>query len=491
MLLLPRRARLQAFAGTTLIISIASLDQTILATALPTIARDLGDLGGVSWLITGYLLASTAVTPIFGRLSDLYGRRRLLGIALIIYLVSALLCAVAQGMMQLIVCRFVQGIGGGGLMAMGMTLVADLIEPRDRGRFQGYIAAVYAVASTAGPLLGGLLTEHLSWRSVFLLAVPVGAMAWFLTDRPLRMLHPTAIGESRIDYLGATLLVAGVSCFLLTLSWGGKTLPWLSIEIAIMAALTLGLTIAFLAWESRAPIPILPLRLFRNPTMRIALPAFSLGTMAMFIAIVYIPLHIQIVGGQGAAASGILLMPMMLGLSLGTWCCGRLVSATGRYRIYPIVGAAVASVLFLVLALVDADQPLWLRVIVLTLLGMGLSSMISILVLAVQSTIDSTEMGSATSTLGFFRSLGGAVAIAIAGAMIAGATSGMPVGSGAGLPQGEALAALPAETRLLLAALLDPVFDRIFMIAAFLTSLSFVFALILEERPIPHSRQDH
>lgn len=484
MTLLPRRARLRAFAGTTLVIAVASLDQTILATALPTIARDLGSLSGVSWLMTGYLLASTAVTPIFGRLSDLYGRRRLLAIALATYLGSALLCALGQDLVHLILLRIVQGIGGGGLMALGMTLVADLVEPRDRGRYQGYIAAVYAVASTAGPILGGFLTEHLSWRSVFLIALPVGIIAWLLMERPLRMLRPTATGESRIDYLGCALLIAGVSCFLLTLSWGGKLMPWLSLQTALLAGTSLVLIAGFLAWERIAAVPILPLALFRNPTMRIGLPAFSLGSMAMFVAIVYIPVQTQLVGGESAGTSGILLMPMMLGLSTGSWVCGRLVSATGRYRLYPILGAAGASILFLVLALSDADQSLWLRGLVLAALGMSLSSMLSILVLAVQSTVDSTEMGSATSTMGFFRSLGGAMAIAVAGAMLASGSIGMP---GGGLPQGEALAALPAETRALLRASLEPVFDRIFLIAAALTAGGFLLTLFMEERPIPES----
>jgi EmrB/QacA subfamily drug resistance transporter len=325
------------FSALVLAMLLAVLDQTILATALPTIVGDLGGLDHLSWVVTAYLLASTASTPIWGRLSDLYGRKRLFQTAIVIFVVGSALCGIAQNLGELIAFRAFQGLAAGGLMTLAMALVGDLVSARERGRYQGYIQATFLGAAIAGPLLGGLLVDHLSWRWVFYVNVPLGIVSLLVIGAVLHV--PIERTQHRIDYSGAVLLAGAVTSLLLVTVWGGRQYPWGSTEIVglvIAAALLLG---AFLVQERRAPEPILPLRLFRDPVFTVVSATLFIATCSLFAAIVFLPLFLQIVDGDSATSSGLFLLPLLIPSTIATIAAGRLIVHTGRYKIFPVAGS--------------------------------------------------------------------------------------------------------------------------------------------------------
>ncbi len=403
--------------GLMLAMLMAALDQTIVSTALPTIVGQLGGLEHLSWVVTAYLLASTVSTPLYGKLGDLYGRRGVFQIAIVLFLVGSVLCGIAQNMDELIAFRGLQGLGGGGLMVGAQAIIADVVSPRERGRYQGFFGAVFGAASVAGPLIGGFLTDSLSWRWVFYVNVPLGILALGVTTVVLRL--PAGRVEHSLDIAGAALLTAGVSCLVLLTTWGGTQYAWGSPEViglGIATVVALGL---FVAAEARAVEPIIPLHLF---TKRIFVTASAIGFivgLALFGSVTYLPLFLQLVSGASATNSGLLLLPLMGGLLTSSIVSGQIISRTGRYRRFPIIGTALMSVGMFLLSRIGATTSEGTVSLFMVVLGLGLGLVMQVLVLAVQSSVERGDLGVATSAATFFRSVGGSVGTAIFGAIFA------------------------------------------------------------------------
>ncbi|HEX6500389.1 MAG TPA: MDR family MFS transporter [Micromonosporaceae bacterium] len=395
---------------------LAALDQTIVGTALPTIVGKLGGINHYSWVVTAYLLASTASTPLYGKISDLYGRRPVLLFAIGTFLVGSLLAGASQNMTELVVFRGIQGLGAGGLMTLAFTIISDVVAPRDRGRYQGLFGAVFGLSSVAGPLVGGYFAEH-DWRWIFYVNVPLGILAIVVSYRVLRLV-PHVRRDHRIDYLGAALLVASVVCLLLALSWGGKDYAWTSSAIVGLFAAFVALAAVFMAVERRASEPILPLRLFRSRTFSIANAASFVLGFAMFGAIIYVPLYLQIVKGASPTESGLLMLPMMIGIIVTSIVSGRAISRIGRYKWFTVAGTAIMATGLVLFTRLQVDTPLWQAFVYMLVIGIGLGLTMQPLVLAVQNGLSSRDMGAGTSTATFVRSLGGSVGVAALGAVL-------------------------------------------------------------------------
>jgi len=480
------------FAGLMMALALASLDQNIVSTALPRIVSDLGGLAHLSWVVTAFMVASTASTPLYGKLSDMYGRKPLFFVAIIIFLIGSVLCGLAQTMFQLILFRTVQGLGAGGLMTLAQTTVGDLIAPRERGRYQGLFGAVFAACSVAGPLLGGVITDALSWRWIFYVNLPVGAAALFLIAIGLR--HHTKTVIHRIDYTGAALLTAGTVCLLLFLSWGGTAYPWLSpviLTLAAVAALFFGLLIA---QERRAVEPILPLELFQNRVFAVASGVVGLNAMALFGSLVFLPLFFQLVLGASPSRAGLMMAPMMGGVIVAAVTGGRLVARTGRYKIFPTIGLLAATTAFLTLAWA-ALEGAGLSVIetALVMLGCGLGLVMPNLTVAIQNSVDRAHLGVATSVTGFIRSLGGALGVAVAGAVVAVRLRHLlPVSWTQRGPSGQSLlemgiqqiGQLPVTQREVLMNAYRHAIATTFLTGAGIAALAFLLVLFLPERPL-------
>ncbi len=416
---------------------LAALDQSIVSTALPRIVSDLGGLNHLSCVVTVYLLTSTASTPLWGKISDLLGRRPMFQAAICVFVFGSVVAALAPNMAVLIGARAVQGLGAGGLMALALSIVGDVIPPRERGRYQGYFGAVFGTSSVVGPLLGGWFTDGPGWRWIFLINVPVGLIALTVTSRALRQ-APSIRRDHQIDYLGAALIVAAVSCILLYTAWAGGEFGWGDpFSLGLVAAGVL-LTIAFVFAESRAEEPILPLRLFRNRVYAPTVIFAMLMGLAMFGGIIYLPVYFQVVQGMTPTQSGLALLPMMVGIFTTSIGSGQLMTRTGRYRYFPITGAAITAVGILLLSTLETDTPYWQVALYVYTLGFGLGFTMQIVITAVQNAVDRRDMGSATSTVTFFRSMGGAFGTAIFGAVLTGRLEHYlrEAGAVAGLPSG-------------------------------------------------------
>jgi EmrB/QacA subfamily drug resistance transporter len=404
------------FAGTMLAMLLAALDQTIVATALPSIVTDLHGLQHYSWVVTAYLLTSTITVPIYGKLSDLYGRRMLFLVAISVFLAGSVLSGISQSMTQLIVFRGLQGLGAGGMLPLAQATIGDLFSARERGRYAGYTGAVFASASIIGPLLGGWLTYSVSWRWIFYINVPLGALA--LVVIATRMDLPFHRREHTIDYLGAGLLTAAVTSLLLVAVWGGSTYPWASAPILLLAAVGLALVVAFVFVERRADEPIIPLGLFRDPIFNITAFTALLLAVGMFGTIVFIPLFMQKVIGSSATNSGIVLMPLMLGWVATSVIAGQLVSRTGRYKIYPIIGSAITAVGFYMLTRLTATSTSTSAIIDMVVIGMGMGFVFQVYLVAMQNSVRADQMGIATASVQFFRSIGATFGVAAFGTVL-------------------------------------------------------------------------
>jgi EmrB/QacA subfamily drug resistance transporter len=483
------REVLSILSGILLGMMLAALDQNIVATALPAIAGELHGLEHLSWIVAGYLLTSTASTPIYGKLSDLYGRRPLLQFAIVVFVVASLLCGFAQTMTELIAARTLQGLGGGGLISMAQAIIADVVAPRERGRYQAYLSGVWATASVGGPVLGGVFVDYLSWRWVFWVNLPVGILAFLLCRRALAALV-TRRAQRRIDYLGAALLTLAVTDLLLIFTWGGTTLPWTSPGMLALIVAAAPLIAACIVQELRAPEPILPPRLFANPVIRIANLASLMAVMAMSGAILLLPVFLQLVTGAGAGHSGVLLIPLMGGTVVGAFTAGQLMRLTGRYKIFPLVGLSASSLAFALLATMTAATAPATAMVYMGVLGVGIGTSMPVMLVAVQNAAEPRDIGVATAMVAFFRSLGGCFGAAILWSVFLAALANNLAAAGGGIGlaplQGgpETFGQLPAAQRAELVPALVGAFHLVFALGAALSLLSVIVTLFLRELPL-------
>ncbi|MGW0880502.1 MDR family MFS transporter [Streptomyces sp. NPDC002671] len=470
---------------------LAALDQTIVSTALPTIVSDLGGLEHLSWVVTAYLLASTAATPLWGKLGDQYGRKRLFQTAIVIFLVGSALCGAAQNMSQLIGFRALQGLGGGGLMVLSMAIVGDVVPPRERGRYQGMFGAVFGVTSVLGPLLGGVFTEHLSWRWVFYVNLPVGVVALAVIAAALHI--PRRTSPHVIDYLGTFLIASVATCLVLVASLGGTTWAWGSAQIIGLSVLGVVLAVVFVGVERRAAEPVLPLKLFRMRTFSlVAVISFIIG-FAMFGALTYLPTFLQVVHGISPTVSGVYMLPMVIGLLLSSTISGQIVSRTGRWKVFPIAGTAVTTIGLLLLHRLDEHSSTAEMSVYFFVFGLGLGLVMQVLILIVQNAVAYEDLGVATSGATFFRSIGASFGVAVFGTVFASRLGDKLAAAfrGVRLPPGATPDALKADPRGI--AALPPglrpaalhayasAITEVFLYAAPVAALGFLLAWFLKE----------
>lgn len=490
----PRRTVLVAIGALLLGMLLAALDQTIVSTALPTIVSDLGGLDHLSWVVTAYLLASTAATPLWGKLGDQYGRKKLFQTAIVIFLIGSALCGLAQGMGELIAFRALQGLGGGGLMVLSMAIVGDIVPPRDRGRYQGLFGAVFGGTSVLGPLLGGLFVDHLSWRWVFYINLPIGVVALGVIAAVLHI--PVRRTPHRIDYLGTFLIAAVATCLVLMTSLGGVTYSWSSWQVIGLGVLGVALLVPFVLVERRAAEPVLPLKLFRIRTFSLcSVIGFVVG-FAMFGSMTYLPTFLQVVQGVSPTLSGVHMLPMVAGMLISSTGSGQIVSRTGRYKVFPIAGTGLTAVGLLLLHRLDPASSTAEMSGCFFVFGFGLGLVMQVLVLIVQNAVGYEDLGVATSGATFFRSIGASFGVSVFGTIFTGMLGPRIADAlaGAHLPPGltperlkadpRAVAALPPGPR---AGVLDAYsasITDVFLYAVPAVLVAFALAFLLREEPL-------
>jgi len=488
-----QRVRL-IFGALLLVLLLASLDQTIVATALPTIVGDLGGVSDLSWVVTAYLLSSTVVGPVYGKLGDQYGRKVVLQAAIVIFLVGSALSGISQNMTELIVFRGIQGLGAGGLIVVTIAVIGDIFPPRERGRYQGYFGGVFGISTVAGPLLGGFFVDNLSWRWIFYVNVPIGliALAVIATVFQPRTDHV----KHTIDYLGSALLAGGLSAIVLYTSLGGTTYSWTSPWMLALIVGGIVLLVGFVFAESRAAEPVLPLELFHNRVFSVTSAVGFIVGLALFGAVTYLPLYLQDVKGHSPTISGLLLLPLMVGLLITSIGSGQLISRFGRYKPFPVAGTAIMVVGLALLSRLHVDTSTVVTGAYMLVLGLGLGLVIQVLVLAAQNAVDYKYLGVASSGSTLFRQIGGSIGVAVFGAIFANQLAGNLVGK---LPPGAqvpAAAANPAVVKTLPPAVRDPfvtaitdALTMVFFVAAGIAIFAFLLTWLLPELPLKTTAQ--
>jgi len=476
------------FSGLMLTLLIASLDQTIVATALPTIVSDLGDLSQLSWVVTAYLLTSTVSIPLWGKLGDLYGRKRLFQAAIVLFLLGSALGGLSQNMAELILFRAVQGLGGGGIFVLTQAIIADVVPPRQLGRYQGVFGAVFGVSSVAGPLLGGFFVETLSWRWIFYINLPIGAAA--LLVLALALPATGQPGQHSIDYLGTVLLTVAASSLILLTSLGGSVSPWGSAPIILLAIAGVVSTLGVVLAERRAAEPVLPLHLFRNAVFSLSSAIGFVVVFALYGATTYLPLFLQVAGGASPTSSGLRMLPMILGLLFTSITTGQLISRWGRYKAFPITGTALMTVGMFLFSRMNEHTSVLVESLSMAVFGLGVGLVTQVLVIAVQNAVEYRNLGAATSGVIFFRSIGGSFGTAIFGAifsnqLVAHLTSLAPrLSSGISLSMTESVAAiqhLPTAVRAEVVQAFTQSLSTVFLVTVPMVAVAFLLSWLLPE----------
>ncbi len=476
------------FSGLMLTLLIASLDQTVVATALPTIVSDLGGLSQLSWVVTAYLLTSTVSTPLWGKLGDLYGRKRLFQASIVLFLLGSALCGLSQNLAELILFRALQGLGGGGIFVLTQAIIADVVSPRQLGRYQGMFGAVFGVSSVAGPLLGGFFVETLSWRWIFYINLPIGAIA--LLVLALALPATGQPGQHTIDYLGTALLTVAASSLILLTSLGGSVSPWGSAPIILLAVVAGVFTLGFVLAEQRAAEPVLPLPLFRNAVFILSSAIGVVVVFALYGATTYLPLFLQVVNGASPTSSGLRLLPMILGLLLTSLTSGQLISRWGRYKAFPIAGTAVMTLGVFLLSQMNEHTSVLVESLSMAVLGLGVGLVTQVLVMAVQNAVEYRNLGAATSGVIFFRSIGGSFGTAIFGAIFSTQLAAHLASLAPSLPPGislsmtESVAAiqhLPTPVRAEVAHAYAQSLSTVFLVTVPIVAVAFLLSWLLPE----------
>ena len=481
---------------------LAALDQSIVAVALPKITSELGGLDKLSWVVTAYLLTSTAATPLWGKISDLRGRRPIFQAAIVVFLIGSLICGFSpeiagflnvSGINVMIAGRAVQGLGAGGLMSLALAVIGDVIPPRERGKYQGLFAAVFGVSSVAGPLLGGWFTDNLGWEWIFFINIPIGAAALVVTSLALKLHHVRR--QASVDYLGAAAIVGSVTSLVLYLSWAGPDVGWVSATGIWLLVGAVGLAVIFVLVESRAKEPIIPLELFRHWTFTSNITFAMIMGIGMFGGLIFLPIYLQAVKGLSATHSGLAILPLVIGIFTTSIGGGQIMVRTGRYKWMPITGALVVGAALFAFSRLQVNTPYYALALIMYAFGMGLGFTMQVVVTAVQNSVDRRHMGVATASVTFFRSMGGAIGTALLGAIlnirlkhhlseIVGAAQGHGAGAAINTNDVTAIQALPEPIKGWVLEAFTRAMDDVFLVAVPFMAVAFVIALTMREKPL-------
>ncbi|GEE03470.1 MFS transporter [Gordonia spumicola] len=488
------------FIGLMITMLLAALNQTVLSTALPTIVGELHGVDQMTWVITSYILASTIVMPVYGRISDLLGRKPVILTAIALFIVGSIVGALAGDIVWLIVGRVIQGLGGGGLMILSQAAIADVVSPRERGRYMGFMGAVFAVASVAGPLLGGWLTEGPGWRWAFWLNIPLGLLAIAATVVFMRLPKPQHDRRPKLDYAGMALVAGATTALVLMCTWGGHTYDWMSPQIIGLGIAALVLAVVFVAVEKRAQMPIIPMHLFANRNFTLVTIAALLVGITMFGALGYMPTYIQMVTGVDATVAGLYMIPMMGGLLVTSIASGQVISRTGRYKRFPLIGSVIIGVALALLSTMSIDTPTWQMCVYLAVFGIGLGLAMQVLTLIVQNEFPGALVGTATAANNYFRQVGATLGSAIVGSIFASRLvdllSQRLAGSSAGGSSGRndltpaAVNAMPEQIRIPIIESYNEALLPIFLFFVPLAVAALIVLLFVDEKPLSTKVRD-